>query len=131
VRRVLALLDAEPLRAGYEHPAEALVRNRWVAADVFAAALEPDRDPGERADLLRLLVRVGLPRARRTREMLLRSALTADSVDLVDAGIGAVEQWGDPALVPLLALAEPVRRRVRWLDEYARGVARDLGGEEE
>ena len=59
------------------------------------------------------------------RKELVRGGLAADDVEVRDAAIQAVEYWRDSGLRPILAAhSEPVG----WLDEYRRGVVRDLGG---
>ena len=122
------LLDDEPLEDGRSHPAEAFLRpylsGGGPALDAWCEGLLGGAVRcSERAALLRLLARVGLPHATDVRLRLVGQALTNAEPEVRDAAIQSAETWGDPALHTVL-LAHVDQQD--WLQGYAHRVAADL-----
>lgn len=126
--RIRAALEAEPVEDGYTHPAETdlaeMARNGGqVARDWLSGALAEGGWPRSlAAGLLRLLGRhrifTGAWRLR-----VIQLALASSDIELRDAGVQAVESWGDPETVEMLrAHREPCG----WLADYIERVIRDL-----
>ena len=127
VQRSLAAIrrsmDEVSIEGGVTHPAQSLLDSHLAAfgeAGLETAVKSTGSARG--ADLLRVLGRTdGLSESLRT--ALVVWGLASPSVDVRDAAVQAVENWGDVKLTAqLVDHDEPVA----WLRSYAAAVVRDL-----
>ena len=121
-------LTAEPVEDGRRHPCEdALFEaadDLGAEVDVWCIRLIADaRGDADRASLIRLFGRVGVPKRLDARRVILQRALAAASVEVRDAALQAAESWADAALVPVL---RDHREPIAWLEDYRTQVIEDL-----
>ena len=113
-----------------DHPAERLIAAALESED-WSTALEwihgacfDSGNPAFATSVLLCIARRPRLGDATWRAKVVRRALAADDVTMRDAAVQAAETWGDAGLRRVLrAHTDPVP----WLDDYARGVADDLG----
>lgn len=121
--RVLAALERTPVEDGIDHEAEGLL-GAFVAAfgdHPIEATIAAGDALG--ADLIRITSR--RPASAAFRRKVVALGLTSDAMEMQDAAIQAAENWGDPALAPLLAARSFTPG---WLDDYRAEVCAELRG---
>lgn len=121
-------LEAQPVEDGRHHPGEEVLLDAKGSfadgIDAWASDLcEHATTPAERASVMRLFGRVGLPSGTESRKALITRALASPDVEVRDAAVQAVESWEDPALIKVL---EAHREAVQWLADYIDQVLDDL-----
>lgn len=122
-RRLLRALEA-PVEDGRRHVGEDAMadaaRLLGEAVDAWLAALVREaRSAAERAAIVRLAGRGGLPRQVAARRRLVAECLASGDVEVREAAVQAAELWGDPALAEVLdAHCEPIP----WLADYVAQV---------
>lgn len=126
--QLLRALEAEPIEDGRCHVGEdtlaAATRLLGGAVDNWLAGIaDRARNPAERAAILRLAGRCGLPGGGAARRHLVNDSLASSHVEVRDAAVQAAESWEDPSLVEVL---EAHREPVAWLADYIAQVLDDL-----
>ncbi len=126
-RELHLALDAAPVEDGMRHAGEELLREAirsypqeigaWLSSEIFK---EVSATSG--ASVLRLIARIrDLPAS--LRQELVTRALAADDVELRDAAVQAVDQWGDKNLLQIL---REHREPEIWIRDYLERVIADL-----
>lgn len=124
VHSFLRTLDEQPVEAGMTHPAEDLLREAVAVDPIVVSHCMSQLRGNSLADFVRILSRVeAVPGG--VRDDLVSTALNSDIVAVRQAGVEAVENWEDPALLEILRSHSDA---VSWLQEYADEVLDDLGG---
>ena len=128
--RLISLFSYIPIEDGYDHPAEAIIKealksNKVKSLDTLRTlALDPKR-VGIASDLLRCLGRISEAGDEFWRASLIGSALKSEQVQLRDAAIQTAELWGGERLIAILSEHQE-KERVDWLRDYLERVIRDL-----
>ena len=123
--------SVEPFEDGMDHEAERTLSK--ALRDIEAEHLLPwlrdfctDRgNPNLAASVLRCLGRLLEPGTEAWRTRLIRDALAKGNVEIRDAAVQAVEQWGETNLASVLRLHQ---EELPWLQDYIQGVLQDLEG---
>ncbi len=127
--RLRIAFEAEPLEDGIDHSAEQIIDDALQAVHgrsilVWLGALSVDVErPSLAASTLRCLGRRRLGTTP-WRVEIVRSALTADDVEMRDAAVQAAESWGDLGMREVLSSHTEA---VPWLRAYIEDVVEDLG----
>ena len=118
-------LDEISIEDGVTHPAEGRLDEHVAAyGDEGLREAVQSMDSARAADLLRLLGRTTAVGAH-LRTTLVAWGLASAKIEVRDAAVQAVENWGD---VSLTAYLEAHEEPVGWLRSYSAQVVRDLRG---
>jgi len=135
--RLLSELEQEPVEAGFDHPADELIRWGMARAPTIAAQALFDlygslalTRPSLAADLVTRLVVLGTSQHAPSLWRLLDEAIENPDVRMRDAAARVLEQWGGLAAVGLLQQRAD-REPIRWLADFMRGVVDDLAAQEQ
>lgn len=126
VAAIVTHLSREPLEDGAYHSAQAFLsepsaKTALIARQISSLMDERKLSPAVRSDLIRLMARepsVDL----QSRTQLVREALRSSHTSIRDAGVQAVENWGD---IPLLLLIARHQESSEWIRSY---IAKVLKG---
>lgn len=128
-RRLWNAFDTEPLEDGIAHPAEQIierfVRSANDASGWLAELALDETSPAFAASVLRCLSRVAGVGSANWRANVVREALASSDVQMRDAALQAAEEWGGPAMCPILR-AHVSSEPVAWLRAAAEDVIEDL-----
>lgn len=104
-----------PVEDGKEHPAEKVMRSLLEEG--------VDLDPMlHYSDVIRILGRLEVMPS--FRKKIVEKGISSPNLEIRDATIEAIEQWGDVSFVALLNTY--VDKEASYLTDYARTVAEDL-----
>jgi predicted HAD superfamily Cof-like phosphohydrolase len=127
--RLLSTLRAEPVENGVGHHAEELLKSAFMTAPEPTAMrtqslfTELLGNPAVAAGLITCVGRLRFELVRDVAGSLVVGGLAQANVEIREAAIGAIEQWGGKHFVPIL---EKHIEPETWLATYVDKVLRDL-----
>ena len=127
ISEALFAIDEAAVEDGITHAAETIflelhAANPSDALSTFASIVRDGSKPSRSIGALKILGRLSIG-GHIWRHVVVESALKSPSVELRDAAIQAVENWGDKRLLEVLRLHEDP---VPWLADYTRQVVGDI-----
>ena len=130
IARIMGALEAEPFEDGFHHPAEVPLRE-WLEKDPsqveawLFTLLRGGAEGGVVAPILRCFGRVAEGRTRTRGLEVLRPALEHEDLEVRDAAVVVLENWGGKEAIRLLEDRRAVEP-VDWLRDYIVEVLEDL-----
>lgn len=126
LEKVIESIKEKSVENGYTHFGETLLSEYFLFnpdfEDDLIEILFSEAYKGYSADILRLLARMP-PDNIEFRVDIVSRAIKSENVDMRDASVYAIENWGNKECVAIL---KDYRDEVRWLQEYARMVYQDF-----
>ena len=126
--QLVSILVVEPVEAGYDHPAEDVIKKLNATSPLdLEIALDHliSGDGTSHAIKFDLLIMIGRtsPISDEWRAGIISKALASENIDIRDAALQAAEQLMDSSLIPILTAHE---EPINWLNRYQKTVISSL-----
>jgi len=126
--QLVSVLVAEPVEAGYDHPAEDVIQNLNATSTLdLKIALDHLINANDTSDALKssLLIMIGRasPISDEWRAQIISKALASTSVCIRDAALQAAEELMDSSLLSVLTAHE---EPIKWLNSYQKTIISSL-----